>query len=201
MLDGKKNGVWKEFSQDGVIQKVGYYYNDSLIHQLNPQDFVLVPITFNGCEILLPIQWNIKKDYKQALVLAVKPEVNYPETFNPTINVVSVTVPDSMTLEQIVDANLEEIKHSVEMLKVKETEKTGKTIKALYFVKANNQKLGVLSAYITDNETLWIVTCMAQGDKFQFVKYKELFEEVILTFKKRTSNGRNYSKWSKMGNN
>ncbi len=192
-VNGRKNGVWKEYDQDGTIQKAEYYYNDSLVHKLNPLDFVLESNTLaDGSTVLLPGHWNIKKDYKQALVIAVKPVVIEPEIFNPTINIVKTPVPDTISLEQIVDLNIEEIKQGVEEFKLKEKETVEKmalpSIKTVYFVNTGGQKLGVLSAYVKDKTALYIITCMAQGDQLQFIKYKDLFEEIILSFKAPTTN-------------
>lgn len=206
IINNRKNGVWKEYDQNGIIQKVEYYYNDSLIHNLDTLDFILNSyILADGSKILLPKYWNIKKNYKQALVLAVKPKVIEPETFNPSINVVKSTVPDTIPLQQIVDMNIEEIKKVVKKYIFKEKKFIEnpplQLINILYFVDTGNQKVGVLSAYVKDKTSLYIITCMAQGNRLQFIKYKYLFEEIILNFKSSTYNARNSTTRNKMGNN
>ncbi|MBI2967018.1 MAG: hypothetical protein HYY40_04300 [Bacteroidetes bacterium] len=193
LINGKKNGVWKEYASNGKIEKVNYYYKDTLIHKLDPLDFDLeTKILDDKSSILLPKHWNIQENYQQALVIAIKPKVFKPEIFNPTINVVKMFIPDSFTIEKIVELNIEEIKQGVKEFKLKESVQVSKStipmIKALYFVDTGTQKLGAVSTYIQDKSTVYIITCLAQGNQLQFVKYKDLFEEIVLSFKVSTPN-------------
>ncbi len=92
-------------------------------------------------------------------------------------------IPRGVSFNQFLSLNIKDLQSSYQELKVKEENRdtiAGKQVyEIMYFVRVGEQKLGVLSAYFNLENESYIVTCIAEGRGEEFVKYKDLFSEII----------------------
>lgn len=184
LVDDLKNGIWKDYDDQGNLVQVAYYYQNKKVTDLDVADFNLKneQSSEGNFSMLLPSSWALKKDYKGALLLAVKQLPN-DDVFSPTINVVKVDKPTDVSFNEFLALNIKDLQSSYDEFKVREennievSEKRAYEI--MYFVRVGDQKLGVLSTYYDLNQSSYIVTCIAEGKGEEFVKYKDLFKQLI----------------------
>lgn len=187
MLNGRRNGLWRSYDEQEKVTKAEYYYKGEKITDIDVSDFNLQNVTANGkkISIKLPVSWTTKKDFKEALILAVKPLPNNNQTFSPTINIVRAEIPKDISFNQFLELNIKDLQTAYQEFKVKEEKHdtiAGKQVyEIMYFVRVGEQKLGVLSAYFNLENESYIITCIAEGKGEEFVKYKDLFSEIIRT--------------------
>ena len=185
LIQGRKNGIWKSFDESGHLLSAAYYYKNEKVADIEKEDFIFTKVSCDDISINLPSKWTIKKNYKQALVLAVK-TISSDTTFAPTINVLQVEIPTGIDFPQFIIANKKDLINNYQEIKFKEEKELSiaenRAYEILYFVKANNQKLAVLSTYIHKGNSCYIVTCIAEGKGEEYVKYNDLFKEITSSF-------------------
>lgn len=185
LIQGRKNGIWKSFDENGNLLFAAYYYKNEKVTDIEKEDFIFTKVSCDDISINLPSKWTIKKNYKQALVLAVK-SVSSDTIFAPTINVLQVEIPTGIDFPLFIIANKKDLINNYQEIKFKEEKELSiaesRAYEMLYFVKANNQKLAVLSTYIQKGNKCYIVTCIAEGKGEEYVKYNDLFKEITSSF-------------------
>lgn len=188
LVENERSGVWKSYDETGNLKEAVYYYKGEKIADLDPVDFDLETFydTEKHLSIDLPKDWNVKKDFKESLLIAVKPLDNAKE-FSPNINVLRFSLPDTISLEEAVNLNVADLRNSYEEIKFKEQQKitinSTEAIRVIYFVKHNDLKLGAITTYFSNKGNLYLVSCLANAEGDNFVKYKDLFLETTQTFK------------------
>ena len=186
LVGGRKNGVWKNYNESGNLISVVYYYKNQKAANLEKDDFELTMVELYDITIMLPSKWIIKKNYKQALFIAVKPLSN-DSIFAPTINVTKVLIPKGVSFPQFILANKKDLVNNYEEIKFRDERELGiagnRAYEVLYFIKIQNKKLGVLTTYIQNGKSCFIVTCIAEGKGEEFIKYHDLFKEVTFSTK------------------
>ncbi len=189
LINGRKNGIWKNFDETGNLLSAIYYYKNEKVVDLEKEDFIFTTVFCDDISIYLPSKWVIKKSYKQALVMAVKPISN--ETFSPTINVLKSEIDSSVDFSHFIIANKKDLANNCQEIKFKDEREFSiagnRAYEMLYFVKVDNQKLVVLATYIQSGNRCYIVTCIAEGKGEEFIKYKDLFKEITLSINFTTS--------------
>jgi hypothetical protein len=185
LIKGRKNGIWKSFDENGNLLSAAYYYKNEKVTDIEKEDFIFTKVFCDDICINLPSNWKIKKNYKQALILAVKNASSYT-TFTPTINVLQVEIPKGIDFPQFIIATKKDLVNNYQEIKFKEEKELSiaenRGYEILYFVIANNQKLAVLSTYIKKGNSCYIVTCIAEGKGEEYVKYNDLFKEITSSF-------------------
>lgn len=184
LIQGRKNGIWKNFDENGNLLSAAYYYKNEKVVDIEKEDFIFTKVLCDDISINLPSKWTTKKNYKQALVLAVKP-VSSDTVFAPTINVLQVEIPTGIDFPQFVIANKKDLANNYQEIKFKEEKELSiagnRAYEMLYFVKADNQKLAVLATYVQKGNSCYIITCIAEGKGEEYVKYNDLFKEITLS--------------------
>jgi len=186
MLNDRRNGLWRSYNEQGKVTKAEYYYKGEIVTSVDASDFELQYVIANGKDfsIKLPASWATKKDFKEAIILAVKPLPDN-QVFSPTISIVRTEIPQDISFNQFLALNIKDLQTAYQEFKVKEekhdTIADKQVYEIMYFVRAGEQKLGVLSAYFNLENESYIITCIAEGKGEEFVKYKDLFREIIRT--------------------
>lgn len=80
------------YDETGSLSSVGYYYKDEKVSDIAKEDFVFSRVSCDNIDINLPSNWTIKKKYKHALILSIKPIFN-DSIFTPTINILKIETP------------------------------------------------------------------------------------------------------------
>jgi acid phosphatase class B len=190
LIRGNKNGIWKSFDENGNLLSAVYFYKNEKVIDLDKEDFLFNKVKCEDIAINLPKNWTIRKNYKQTLLLAVKPNLN-KTAFDPTINVLKVDIPVSVVFSQFIIANKRDLVNTYKQIKFKEEKEfriaENAAYEMLYFVKVDNKKLAVLSTFVQKGNRCYIITCIAEGKGEEFVKYNDLFKEITLSFNFQTT--------------
>lgn len=178
-------GVLKKYDTDGRLSKVDYVFRGIKIYSLDPTDYELKKYNFkNEFNIYTPLNWEIIENYKNAILILKK---NGFENESPvSVTIVKSNLNVSSRLEEDVKKNMEIVKTqcdyfnlaSVRRLRINKFE----AFRVNYFAILNNKKIGVLCFFIRKNNLCYLLSCMADEDKKEYIKYEELFDEIASTF-------------------
>ncbi|MCB9251549.1 MAG: hypothetical protein H6605_03730 [Flavobacteriales bacterium] len=181
LIGGRKNGIWKKYHENGDLVSVVYFYRNEKITDIDKEDFIFLEVLSDEVSINLPSKWIVKKKYKQALILAVKP-MSSDTIFAPTINILREEMPSGIDFPRFIMANKEDLASAYEEIKFRREREYkiagNKAYEIFYHVKTDGKKLGVITTYILNGHNCYIITCIAGGKGEEFVKYNDLFKEI-----------------------
>lgn len=186
LINGKRNGVWKKFSSSKTLESVSYYFNDSLLYELDKDDYNFVEYRINEtAKISYPNKWKI---IKSAGLIAsfMKEQSKENKEFVPLINIQQDKISNSKSFSNYVNKELEVLRSNptFKLIKLKEYGSDSLlTIQAVYIIIIQDIKLGVVTNWIKHKDKVYIINGMASNkNKGDFLHYKELFQDILFSF-------------------
>lgn len=185
LIEGRKNGIWKFYDEEGHLSSVEYFYKNEKLAIVDKNDFIYTTILIDNISIDLPFQWEIKRNYKKAMLFAVKNNLESSK-FAPTINILKVPIDTGFEINKFIMQDQEDLKNNyndIAFTEVKHLKVSGlNAYEMLYYIKLNNFKLVTVSTYIQKGNDLYIITHISEANKDEFMKYNDLFDEIINSF-------------------
>ncbi len=178
-----KDGVLKEYNELNALMKVDLYYNDSLLFNLDLDDYDFVDKKLsNKMTISVPEKWQTS-DLEYGDLAIVK---SCSEIFCPNFTITKEKVNDRFDL--YLDKNIGLLSKQFNVFKL--IAQGGKKINTLesyqitYLMEVDNVRLGGITTWVKKDEVIYILTGMAINEKnSEFLKYKVLFQEIVESFR------------------
>jgi hypothetical protein len=192
MVNNLKNNIWRFFTEEGILDKVEIYSNDELLFVMNKSDFSLYPkfIESENIEIFIPINWetDIENIYPFVVMTSVK-KCDDSFIFCPNITIIREKLQNGNNFNDFVNMSTKLLQQHLTNFKTivsgYVTINGFQAFQIIYLMYVDNIKLGGITTLINYEEDIYTITGMACNEKnSEFLKYKDLFREIIASFKK-----------------
>ena len=184
-IKGKKNGLWKYYNSSGEIKSAIHYYNDSLVYNLDIDDFEYHSKKIDDVlQVEIPEKWKIIKDIQEPVLLALKKECEKGIPFCPNLTITYEPSINTSEIETYLKKNDDILKSSVDnyrVIKEREYAFEGNTyFEKIYAGNSQGINIGGITTWIFSNKKTYIITGLALNEKENsFLKYEGLFKDII----------------------
>lgn len=187
---GLKEGVWKYYQKDGSLADVYLFSEDSLLFELDKDDFIFSAKSLNkhNASIEIPIKWEVVQEKESSLLLTANKLCGDSMIFCPNLTVVYESIQKSeIKFEEYIKKCINLLEQKFPYFKlvaagdVSNEDHLGYQI--TYLMLIDNVKLGGITTWINNGSDVYIITGMASNEKnSEFLKYKSLFQEITSSF-------------------
>lgn len=188
LVDGKKVGTWKFLSWDSKLDSVVLYEDDKPVFILDKTDFEFSEVYFaeNKFKIKLPNKW-VKVDEPKALLVARKSDCIKPN-YCPNI-IIEVGNINTNDLHSYVKLYFDLLSKNLEKFSIiSERQFLINRFVAYevgYVFDIKGEQIGNLNTFIINGSSIYNISCSASNrPRGEFLKFKNLFEEITFSFTK-----------------
>ena len=185
-IKGKKNGLWKHYDSIGSLTLVSHYYNDSLICNLDVNDFEYCSRKIaHNLQLEIPNKWELINNIdNNSILLALRKRCDESYSFCPSLTITRDSIVKRSEIEGYLKKGNDFLSSSLEAYKVVKERKysySGRDYyEKIYIGNSQNLSLGGITTWIFDNRNTYIVTGFSLNEKENsFLKYQGLFKDII----------------------
>lgn len=190
MLKNVKNGVWKNYDNNGILVTANLYHNGDILFELDKTDFYLLPTKLlpDSFEIDMPFKWQTINDSSLHIILGSRKQCDKSFIFCPNITIVKDRINKDAVFDEYLTSQIDLLKGKYPGLHPVASGHIDingfPSFQLTYIFQTNGLRLGGISTWIKANESVYIITGMASNQKnSEFLKYKDLFREIAGTFR------------------
>lgn len=185
-IRGKKNGLWKYYDTLGLIKSAVHYYEDSLVYNLDVEDFKFNPKKIdNDLTIEIPKNWEIINNINEKnVLLTIRKKCSETIFFCPNLTIAQEksfkTNDDIEVYLKLSDNILSSNFSNYRVIK----ERKYLFNKIIYFEKiyvgsAHNISIGGITTWIFKENKTYVITGLALNEhENTFLKYEGLFKNI-----------------------
>ncbi|MDJ1501187.1 hypothetical protein [Xanthocytophaga agilis] len=190
MVDSLKYGVWKFYTDNESLSKVVLYYNDTIVHTLDKEDFAsqkIVNLDNNLATLSIPVQWDTKLlSVARGVILTSRKDCPKQTKFCPTLVVTKDSI-GSMTFEEYLQNAIQALSQRSSVQLVENSPLQIDSLEAYqikYISDTNGLILGNSTTFIHAGNTIYILDGASLNEKAgDFLMYSSIFEEITNSFK------------------
>jgi len=134
-----------------------------------PPNFVTYENSTYEIRIMHPQEWEIMENYMGTVVLFRSPIEDASDMFQENFNVVMGDLPESMEIDELTDANIEQAKtrFAIENINSSPTTLTNNPArKVIYNLKQGEYNLKIMQIYMIKDNKAYVITYTAEEDKY-----------------------------------
>lgn len=179
---GQKTGLWKEYNQDSILISVKDYLNDTILADLDVQDFEFkdILIKSENLSLKLPQKWDYSIYSDSSVLFVASKNVSEKEIFAPNFDILKVDNVDlKSTVNVVINTLLSQYEKS--MIHYRNwTQINGLQAFVVNFstFEKGERQTGIIVWY-DYNDDVYIFTALARNqEKNEFFKYNAIFAEI-----------------------
>lgn len=134
-----------------------------------PPNFVTYENSTYGIRIMHPQEWEIMEKYMGTVVLFRSPIEDASDMFQENFNVVVGDLPESMELDELTDANIEQAKTHFAIENIDSSPTTlanNPARKVTYNLKQGQYDLKIMQIYMIKGKRVYVITYTAEEDRY-----------------------------------